>query len=70
MVSPKDRHVAHQPLEIPVEIEIFLNPDGSVTFADLEESAVAIARALDPNCDLACDVTSPPTSLPSDHARP
>lgn len=42
---------------IPVEIEIYLNPDGSVTFADLEEHAVAIARELDPECQLACDVT-------------
>ena len=42
--------------EIPVEIEIYLNPDGSVTFADLEEYAVAIARELDPDCQLACDI--------------
>lgn len=41
---------------IPVEFEIFVNPDGSVTFADLEEHAIAIARELDPDCTPACDV--------------
>lgn len=47
------------PAGIPIEIEIYLNPDGSVTFADLEEHALALARELDPDAVLACDV--PPT---------
>ena len=35
-------------LPVPVEVEIYINADGSVTFADLEEKAVLIARCLDP----------------------
>lgn len=47
--------------KIPIEIEIYLNPDGSVTFADLEEHIVPLARELDPDSVLACDV---PASAP------
>jgi hypothetical protein len=49
--EPSDRPI------IPVEIEIYLNPDGSVTFADLEEHAIDLARELDPDAVLACDIT-------------
>ncbi len=70
MASPKNKPVASEASEIPVEVEIFLNPDGSVTFADLEEHTIAIARALDPDCNLACDVTPPLPADPSEHAQP
>jgi hypothetical protein len=33
---------------LPTEVEIYINPDGSVTFADLEASLIAVARKLDP----------------------
>ena len=59
--EPSDRPI------IPVEIEIYLNPDGSVTFADLEEHAISLARELDPDAVLACDVTPPDSaSLPEE----
>ena len=53
------------PPAIPIEIEIYLNPDGSVTFADLEEHAVALARELDPDGVLACDVPAPADQAPA-----
>jgi hypothetical protein len=53
------------PPKIPIEIEIYLNPDGSVTFADLEEHAVALARELDPDGPLACDVPAAGDSGPA-----
>ena len=57
--SQRGPAASHDASEIPVEIEIYVNPDGSVTFADLEEQAIEIARALDPDCELACDLTPP-----------
>ena len=33
---------------VPVEVEIYINADGSVTFADLEEKTVLIAQSLNP----------------------
>ncbi|MBN1430084.1 MAG: hypothetical protein JXB07_17065 [Anaerolineae bacterium] len=33
---------------LPVEVEVYVNPDGSVTFADLEADMVSVARKLDP----------------------
>jgi hypothetical protein len=35
-------------LPVPVEVEIYINTDGSVTFADLEEKTVLIAQSLNP----------------------
>lgn len=34
---------------LPVEVEIYIDPDGSVVFADLEEQTLPIARQLDPD---------------------
>jgi hypothetical protein len=45
-VSDANEQECRQP--IPVEVEIYVNADGSVTFADLEEMTVWIARSLDP----------------------
>ena len=33
---------------LPAEVEVYVNPDGSVTFADLEADMVSVARKLDP----------------------
>ncbi|NDJ54673.1 MAG: hypothetical protein GYB68_16520 [Chloroflexi bacterium] len=41
---------------LPIEIEVYINPDGSVTFADLEASVVPIAQALNPDDPIACDL--------------
>ena len=46
---------------VPEEVEIYINPDGSVTFADLSEGALPIARDLAPKDPLVCDVDEPPT---------
>ncbi|MBN1310844.1 MAG: hypothetical protein JXB30_05430 [Anaerolineae bacterium] len=34
---------------LPAEVEVYINPDGSVTFADLEANMVSVARKLDPD---------------------
>jgi hypothetical protein len=39
---------------VPVEVEIYINADGSVTFADLEEKTVLIAQSLDPDQPPVC----------------
>jgi len=44
-----------------IEIEIYVNADGSVTFADLAEDMVEVARRLNPDQALACD--APPIAL-------
>ena len=37
------------PPRIPVEVEVYIAPDGSVTFADLEAGMLPAARELDPD---------------------
>lgn len=44
---------------LPVEIEIFLDRDGSVTFADLDAGMLAVASHLNPEQSIACDVPRP-----------
>ena len=56
-----DRPDPDRPL-LPVEIEIYINSDGSVTFADLEEGVLPIARQLNPDQPLVCDEQTPPAS--------
>lgn len=34
---------------VPVRVEVFIEPDGSVTFADLAAELIPIAAALDPD---------------------
>ncbi len=46
--NPDKQDDARKPL-VPIEVEIYVNPDGSVTFADLEASLVPVARKLDPD---------------------
>jgi hypothetical protein len=41
-------------LPVPIEVEVYINSDGSVTFADLEEQTVLIAQRLNPDQPLAC----------------
>lgn len=40
---------------LPVEVEVYINPDGSVTFADLEAGMLPVAEALNPGWPLASD---------------
>lgn len=39
-------------LKLPVEVEIYIDPDGSVVFADLEQKVIPIARRLNPGNEL------------------
>ncbi|GAB4470296.1 MAG: hypothetical protein Kow00124_06350 [Anaerolineae bacterium] len=41
---------------LPVEIELYIEPDGTVTFADLAAETIPIAHELNPDHPLACDV--------------
>jgi hypothetical protein len=45
VTTPDKQQDTHQPL-LPAEVEIYINPDGSVTFADLEASLVPVAQKL------------------------
>lgn len=40
----------------PVELEVFIESDGTVVFADLAADAIPVARILNPDQPLACDV--------------
>lgn len=44
---------------LPVEVEVYINPDGSVIFADLESGMLPVAAALNPDQPLACDAPLP-----------
>ncbi len=41
---------------LPVEIELYIEPDGTVIFADLAAETIPIAHELNPDQPLACDV--------------
>lgn len=44
---------------LPIEIEFYIEPDGSVTFADLAAEIVPVAHSLNPDHPLACEVPPP-----------
>jgi hypothetical protein len=62
-VSQEDNQEGKLP--VPVEVEIYINSDGSVTFADLEEKTVLIAQSLNPDQPLACQPPGPTADLPA-----
>jgi hypothetical protein len=45
VTTPDKPDDTQRPL-LPTEVEIYINPDGSVTFADLEASLVLLAHKL------------------------
>ena len=47
---------------LPVEVEVYIEADGAVTFADPEAGMLPVARELNPDQPLACDV--PPQGEP------
>jgi len=51
---------------LPIEVEVYINPDGSVTFADLEAGTLPIAHHLNPDQPLVCDVDVPGDEVPDD----
>jgi len=52
-MEPEDKK---QELNLPVEIELYIEPDGTVTFADLAAEALPIATSLHPDQPLSCDL--------------
>lgn len=47
--SPEGQPDKEEEFLLPIEVEIYIEPDGSVTFADLEAGTLPIAQQLDPN---------------------
>lgn len=56
MPPKQDDKARPQPVKLPVEVEIYIEADGSVTFADLAAEVAPIAAELNPEDPLACDV--------------
>lgn len=54
--GPKPTDTDSDNPRLPIEVEVYINPDGSVTFADLEAGTLPIAHHLNPDQPLACDV--------------
>jgi hypothetical protein len=50
-----DGETGPEPIELPVEVEIYIEADGSVTFADLAADVAPIANELNPEQPLACE---------------
>jgi hypothetical protein len=50
---PESNGAAARP-ELPVEVEIYVNPDGSVTFADLAGVMIPVAAKLNPDWAAEC----------------
>lgn len=66
-MTPPDQKRQTPLADLPVETEIFINADGSVTFADLQEALIGIARMLSPDETLNCDLpdrVDPPSTAP------
>ena len=55
-----ERESRPEPVELPVEVEIYIEADGSVTFADLAADVAPIARELNPEEPPACEPTDRP----------
>ncbi|MGF1505331.1 MAG: hypothetical protein ACFB51_09445 [Anaerolineae bacterium] len=51
MADPDEQQTEDEHFSLPVEIEVYIQPDVSVVFADLEEGALPIARELDPSME-------------------
>lgn len=54
--SPNPQNEQSEPL-LPVEVEFYIEADGTVVFADLAADLIPIAYELNPNQPLACDVS-------------
>lgn len=52
---------------LPVEIEFYIEADGTVVFADLAADILPIAHELNPDQALACDLPQPPSESTDDH---
>lgn len=57
-MPPEHKHeqeASLEPVEMPVEVEVYIEADGTVTFADLAAEVVPIAHHLNPEQPLACE---------------
>ena len=57
-MAPKKRpesEARSEPVELPVEVEIYIEADGSVVFADLAAAVTPLAQELNPDQPLACE---------------
>jgi|RhiMetdeSRZDD1v2_1073273.scaffolds.fasta_scaffold85304_2 hypothetical protein len=54
--SPDPQSEQSEPL-LPVEVEFYIEADGTVVFADLAADLIPIAYELNPDQPLACDVS-------------
>ena len=61
-MDSSQRKAEPEAVELPVEVEIYIEADGSVTFADLAAEIMPIAFELNPEDPLAC----PPAQQPAD----
>lgn len=59
-----------QPPLLPVEVEVYINPDGTVTFADLEEKVLPVARSLNPDDPLVCSLPGETPPVPDTEEQP
>ena len=59
-MDSSQRKAEPKAVELPVEVEIYIEADGSVTFADLAAEIMPIAFELNPEDSLAC----PPAPQP------
>ena len=76
MYKPENTHTPATPeaVKLPIEVEIFIEADGTVTFADMAAEVVSIAIELNPDAELACDPNPPSADIPQaetdEHQQP
>lgn len=58
-----DGESPEETFRLPVEIELYIEPDGSVIFADLAADVIPMAHSLNPGQLLACE---PPQKDPAE----
>ena len=66
--EPEDE-ASPEPVELPVEVEIYIEADGSVTFADLAADVAPIAHELNPEEPPACEPTDRPAGSSASGTR-
>ena len=64
-----DQRPGPEPVDLPVEVEIFIEADGSVTFADLAAEVAPIAEQLNPAQPLACDPAEGPAGQQTEEQK-
>lgn len=65
-MSEHDEGQEKRRLPLPVEVEVYIEADGTVTFADLEAGMLPVAHELNPDEPLNCD--APAASSGGDEA--